>query len=143
MDTNLTTYGVGDASFQAAGGESGLAQLVDDFYQAMDLLPEAAPLRALYPADLSLAKEKLATFLVGWLGGPRLYQAKFGHLHIPSFHTQWQIDQAQSQRWLGCMQHALSLQPYEPAFKEYLLTQLKVPAARIEQACANKKPQTP
>ena len=38
-------FGVGDASFQAAGGEAGLKRLVADFYRAMDSLPEAATIR--------------------------------------------------------------------------------------------------
>lgn len=34
-------YGVGDASYQAAGGIEGLRRLVADFYRLMDELPEA------------------------------------------------------------------------------------------------------
>lgn len=34
-------YGIGDASYQAAGGEAGIRTLVDDFYDAMARLPEA------------------------------------------------------------------------------------------------------
>ena len=39
-------YGVGDASYWAAGGIEGLRRLVDDFYRCMDELPEAAAVRA-------------------------------------------------------------------------------------------------
>lgn len=38
-------YGVGDASYQAAGGEVGIRKLVDDFYDAMERLPEAQKIR--------------------------------------------------------------------------------------------------
>ena len=38
-------YGVGDASYRAAGGIEGLRRLVEDFYRCMDELPEAAAVR--------------------------------------------------------------------------------------------------
>ena len=43
--TPAPTYGIGDASYQAAGGIAGLQRLVADFYRLMDKQPEAADLR--------------------------------------------------------------------------------------------------
>ena len=40
--TDTPTYGVGDASYQAAGGIDGQRRLVDDFYDLMEQRPEAA-----------------------------------------------------------------------------------------------------
>ena len=37
-----------------------------------------------------------------------------------------------------CMQKAISEQPYEEVFKQYLITQLRVPAERIRMACAQQ-----
>src|SRR5690606_22838270 len=76
-------YGTGDASYQAAGGIIGLRRLVDDFYRLMDERPEATALRALHPTDLSASRDKLACFLSGWLGGPRLFAEKYGSISIP------------------------------------------------------------
>lgn len=42
-------YGVGDASYQAAGGKSGIRKLVDDFYDVMERLPEAEKIRGMHP----------------------------------------------------------------------------------------------
>lgn len=131
-------YGTGDASYQAAGGIDGLRRLVDDFYRLMDERPEAAALRALHPADLSASRDKLACFLSGWLGGPRLFAEKYGSISIPAFHAQWPIDQALAESWLSCMAGAIALQNYEPAFADYLLTQLRVPAERSVQASQNR-----
>ena len=128
-------FGVGDASFQAAGGNVGIERLVADFYRIMDESEAAQGVRRLYPEDLTLAREKLAAFLSGWLGGPRLYAEKFGSISIPQFHTRWTVDEAERDAWLACMQQAIALQPYSPAFADYLLTQLGVPAERIRQAC--------
>ncbi|WP_312381880.1 group II truncated hemoglobin [Stutzerimonas balearica] len=126
-------FGVGDASFQAAGGEAGLKRLVADFYRAMDSLPEAATIRAMYPDDLGLAQEKLTSFLCGWLGGPRRYAERFGPISIPQFHTRWNVGEAERDAWLSCMAWAIERQPYSAAFAQYLLTQLRVPAERIRQ----------
>jgi hemoglobin len=135
---NMTPYGVGDASYQAAGGIEGLRRLVDDFYRLMDELPEAARLRRMHPADLAPARDKLACFLSGWLGGPKLYSEKYGALSIPSFHAQWPIDEAGSAAWLNCMTQAIALQDYSPEFAEYLLAQLRVPAQRVVEASRNR-----
>ena len=95
---NNPPFGVGDASYQAAGGIDGLRRLVDDFYRLMDQLPEADALRRMHPQSLDAARDKLACFLSGWLGGPRLFSEKYGAISIPAFHAQWPIDQAGSRR---------------------------------------------
>ncbi|MEX6502500.1 group II truncated hemoglobin [Pseudomonas zhanjiangensis] len=132
------SYGVGDASYQAAGGIDGLRRLVGDFYQLMDQLPEAAELRRLHPADLDLSKDKLACFLSGWLGGPKLFGERYGAISIPAFHAQWPIGEGLSQAWLSCMEQAIARQGYPADFADYLLTQLRVPAGRIVQASRNR-----
>ena len=127
-------FGVGDASYQAAGGIDGLRSLVDDFYQIMDESDAAAAIRRMHPANLDMARDKLACFLSGWLGGPRLYSEKYGSISIPAFHAQWPINAAHSAAWLGCMEQAIARQIYSQAFAEYLLARLRVPAHRVVQA---------
>ena len=127
---DVRPYGVEDASYQAAGGEVGIRQLVDDFYDTMDQLPVAAKIRAMHPADLSSTRDKLARFLCGWLGGPKLYAEKYGSIHIPQAHARFAIGPEERDAWLLCMAEALKQQPYAPAFKRYLLEQLYVPAER-------------
>lgn len=121
-------YGNGDASFQAAGGVDGIRQLVTDFYRLMDTLPEAATIRAMHPADLSVAADKLQRFLCGWLGGPKLYTEKYGSIHIPSAHAHLAIGEPERDAWLLCMERALALQNYPREFRDYLLHALFRPA---------------
>lgn len=123
-------FGDGDASYQTAGGEAGIRRLVDDFYEQMDTLPEAKVIRAMHPADLTVSRDKLARFLCGWLGGPKLFQEKYGSIIIPKAHAHLPIGRAERDAWLQCMYEALLRQPYSPEFKQYLLTQLAVPAER-------------
>ena len=100
--SDTPTYGVGDASYQAAGGIDGLRRLVDDFYRIMDEWPGAARIRAMHPADLSTSADKLACFLSGWLGGPKLFREKYGSIMLPHAHAPWPIDEQDSAAWLTC-----------------------------------------
>ena len=87
---------------------------------------------------MSASRYKLSCFLIGWLGVPRLFAEKYGSISIPSFHAQWPIDQALAESWLSCMAGAIALQDYAPAFADYLLAQLRVPAQRAVQARQNR-----
>ena len=131
MSTQPSQYGTQDASYQAAGGIEGIRRLVDDFYRIMDSWPQAQSIRGLHAEDLTMPRDTLACFLSGWLGGPKLFQERYGKISIPMFHASWPIGEAERDAWLGCMAQAIELQPYTPDFKEYLLRQLRVPAERI------------
>ncbi len=126
-------YGEKDTSFKAAGGVEGIQNLVNDFYRIMDKLPEAKVIREMHPEDIEVSIDKLARFLCGWLGGPKLYQEKYGSISIPQAHAHMVIGEQEREAWLSCMQQAIALQPYAPAFAEYLLVQLRVPAERVFQ----------
>ncbi|WP_432472136.1 group II truncated hemoglobin [Amphritea sp. HPY] len=135
--TNTPEYGVGDNSYLAAGELPGLTKLVNDFYDIMDDIPESKRIRDMHPDDLSESRQKLAYFLSGWLGGPRLYRETFGPISIPASHSHLDIGAKESDAWILCMQKAVELQPYEESFKLYLIEQLRVPAGRIQMACGN------
>ena len=77
MNVDSSHYGVGDGSYKAAGGLTGLTKLVDSFYGFMESLTEAKKIRAMHPHDLSESRKKLTYFLSGWLGGPKLYSENF------------------------------------------------------------------
>lgn len=136
--SSTPTYGVGDASYQAAGGIDGLRRLVDDFYRIMDESPATAELRRLHPEGLEASRDKLTCFLSGWLGGPKLFAEKYGPVVIPAFHAQWPIGEALAEAWLDCMAQAVARQGYAPEFAAYLMQQLRVPAVRIVQASRNR-----
>lgn len=128
------SYGHADSSFQAAGGVEGIQQLVKDFYRIMDVSSADTIIRKMHPANLDVSVDKLARFLCGWLGGPRLYNDRYGSISIPAVHAHLLIGEHERDSWLRCMQEAISLQPYTPDFADYLLVQLRVPAERIFQS---------
>ena len=130
-------YGHEDASFKAAGGVEGILKLVKDFYRIMDESSADTIIRKMHPDNLEVSVDKLARFLCGWLGGPRLYNERYGSISIPAAHAHLAIGEHERDSWLRCMQQAISLQSYAPDFADYLLLQLRVPAERIFQT--NKK----
>ena len=138
----MAEYGVEDASFQAAGSEVGVRKLVDEFYHQMETLPEAQHIRSMHKADLVTIKDKLAVFLIGWLGGPRDYGEKYGPISIPMFHRYLDIKEEERDAWLLCMQEALKDQDYAEDFKVYLMQQLAIPAERIRHVSQMDRQQT-
>lgn len=134
----MQKYGIGDASYQAAGKEAGIRQLVDDFYHQMQTLKRGQHIFHMHKGEIEVIKDKLSVFLMGWLGGPRNYAQKYGQIAIPMVHRHLPITEQEKNDWLFCMQQALKHQDYSDDFKAYLLKQLAVPASRIVQAAQLK-----
>ena len=132
------SYGTGDASFVAAGGEAGLRKLVDVFFARMARDPRFATIYEMHPADINVSRDKLARFLCGWLGGPKRYQEKYGPISIPGAHGHLPIRAAERDQWLTCMKESIDEQPFQPDFKRYLLEQLRVPAEGVRRRCAGE-----
>jgi hemoglobin len=126
-------YGFEDTSFKAAGGVAGIQTLVRDFYGIMDKQADASIIRKMHPDNLEVSIDKLARFLCGWLGGPPLYNERYGSISIPAAHAHMVIGEHERDSWINCMQQAIAIQPYQSDFKEYLLIQLRVPAERVYQ----------
>jgi hemoglobin len=135
MSNGKIEYGVGDASYKAAGELEGITKLVNAFYDFMDSLPEAEVIRKMHSDSLDESRLRLAYFLSGWLGGPKLYSQNFGPIKIPQFHKDMPIGRSEVEAWMECMQKAVDIQPYAQDFKMYLMKQLRVPAERILVAC--------
>ena len=129
--SDKASYGYRDTSFQAAGGEAGILQLVRDFYAIMDA--QATHISQMHPADRATTIDKLAKFLCGWLGGPRLFSETYGPISIPQAHAHLNIGAEERDAWLNCMQQAIAKQPYAADFADYLLAQLRIPAERVYQ----------
>lgn len=128
MSDTAPLYGVGDSTLRALGGEAAAAALVERFYAAMERLPEAQRIRAMHPDDLGEARDKLTTFLIGWMGGPSRYRERFGPISIPGAHRHLDIGPEERDAWLLCMATALDEQGVDTELKAYLLAQLRHPA---------------
>lgn len=128
-------YGVGDASFRAAGGQGGIFTLVDNFFDRMGSDARFATIWNLHPDDKDVSRDKLARFLCGWLGGPGLYNEKYGAIGIPRVHAHLAIATPERNQWLTCMSESVAEQPFAPEFKTYLMEQLFVPAEAVRRRC--------
>jgi hemoglobin len=128
-------FGFQDTSFKAAGGIDGISRLVDAFYDIMDTLPQAEVIRGMHAEDLSVSRDKLARFLCGWLGGPRLFREKYGTISLTGVHSHLAVGEAERDAWLECMRLAIAEQDYASDFSIYLQEQLAVPAERVRVIC--------
>jgi hemoglobin len=106
--------------YDSLGGDAAVRSLVDRFYDLMDLEPDYAGIRALHPADLSGSRDKLYWFLSGWLGGPDLYQSRFGHPMLRARHLPYAIGSAERDQWMACMLSAMQERSVESALAERL-----------------------
>jgi hemoglobin len=93
--------------YERLGGDAAVRTLVDRFYDLMDLEPEYANLRRVHGSDLTDARDKLYMFLSGWLGGPDLYIARFGHPRLRARHLPFAIGVRERDQWLACMGQAM------------------------------------
>ncbi|RCS58301.1 group II truncated hemoglobin [Parvibium lacunae] len=107
--------------YQQLGGDPGVRQLVDRFYDIMSLEPTYAALRALHPSTLDASRDKLYWFLSGWLGGPDLYIERFGHPRLRARHLPYAIGESERNDWLACMWQAMQELGYAEALQTRLL----------------------
>ena len=126
-------YGIEDASYQAAGKEVGIRKLVDGFFDRMGSDSRFKVIHDMHPEDKEVSRDKLARFLCGWLGGPKLYQEKYGGISIPRVHEHLDIASPERDQWLTCMRETVAEQPFDAEFKIYLLEQLFVPAEGVRR----------
>ena len=88
-------------SFERLGGAVALRRLVERFYDIMDEWPEAAPVRGLHAQNLDDARERLYCFLSGWMGGPPLYQQRYGPPMLRARHLPFTIGSRERDLWLA------------------------------------------
>jgi hemoglobin len=107
-------------AFAAVGGADAVRALVDRFYDLMDLELAYAGIRALHPNTLDGSRDKLYMFLSGWLGGPDLYQQRFGHPRLRARHLPYEIGIAERDQWMACMGQAMRECGLDAALQERL-----------------------
>lgn len=99
-----------DTMLDQIGGETALRQLVEDFYDLVEVLPEGETLRKLHLRGHGLdhVRTEQFNFLSGFLGGRRYYQEKHGHMDVKLMHAHVPISVQDAEDWLTCMDRALA-----------------------------------
>jgi len=106
--------------YEQLGGAEKVKELVDRFYDNMDILPETETIRKLHPQDLTDSRNKLYMFLSGWLGGPPLYEQIHGHPRLRARHLPFAIGARERDQWLTCMHRALDQMELDAALRHQL-----------------------
>jgi len=94
-------------AYELIGGAARLRELVDRFYDLMQLEPDFATIHAMHPVPNDSSREKLFMFLSGWLGGPNLFIERYGHPMLRARHLPFAIGSGERDQWLRCMAMAL------------------------------------
>jgi len=79
-------------------------------------------------------KDKLAEYLIGWMGGPPIYAQKYGSVCMTGPHKDYAIGASERDQWLLCMDKALE----RIDASEELKTMLKGPMFGIADAVKNR-----
>lgn len=113
--------------YEEIGGEKVVRAVVKKFYEIMHRLPEAKIVRDMHPENLQSSEDKLFMFLSGWLGGPQLFQEKYGHPMLRARHLPFKIGKIERDLWIGCMTMAFDeTGVHEPLRSELLKSLLRV-----------------
>lgn len=122
-----------DSPYQALN-ESGIRDLVNEFYRIMDTSPGYSELRSMHSADLSVITEKLGDYLVGWMGGPQIYLEKYGSVCMTGPHKSFYIGEKERDAWVFCMYEAME----SLGLSDNVKMMLKDPIYRIADAVKNR-----
>jgi hemoglobin len=113
-----------ETPYTRLGGEAGVRQLTERFYELMRSLPEARTIRDMHADDLSPMIDKLSVFLTGWMGGPQRYRERFGRVIIPAVHAPYAIGEEERDAWLLCMRRALEAESADEELVAMLMPRL-------------------
>jgi len=103
--------------YQILGGGERLRELVDRFYDLMQLEPEFAGIHAMHPVPNDSSRDKTFMFLSGWTGGPDLYIERYGHPRLRARHLPFAIGSSERDQWLRCMALAMEDLGYDETLR--------------------------
>lgn len=86
-----------------AMGEDNIFAMLRDFYIEL----EKSPIRFLFAEDMEAASKRSAAFYVQLLGGPPLYNQRYGNPMMRRRHMPFEIDEDKRAIWAGCFYRVL------------------------------------
>lgn len=120
-------WGRAATPYEEIGGEGGTRDLAEAFY---DVIEEESPtLRAMLPSNTTNTRKKFFMYLSGWLGGPSLYEDRWGHPRLRMRHMPFPIGDPEAVEWMRCMHIALDRVEVDEPLKSFLVEKLQ-PLAR-------------
>ncbi|MFT5239941.1 MAG: hemoglobin [Candidatus Promineifilaceae bacterium] len=83
--------------------DDGIRRMIHSFYERL----YASSISTLFVDDMHASADRSADYFVQILGGPDLYQQKYGHPRLRSRHTHFVITEESRQVWMGCFDATL------------------------------------
>ncbi|WP_018694374.1 group II truncated hemoglobin [Algicola sagamiensis] len=131
--------------YQMIGEAKGTRNLANRFYDIMETDDAVKELLQLHPMPLDRIREKFYEFLSGWLGGPSLFEEKYGHPRLRMRHMPFSIDEKMRDQWMYCMTRALELEVDNPLLREGLKESFYQLATHMinREVCSIREPKAP
>ena len=122
------------SAYEQFGGERGVQQLVDAFYDLVYADPILLPL---FPEDQDRVKQHQFEFLTQLLGGPKLYSERRGGGNLAMIHHEHPISETHAGHWLGCMEQALKTVDAPESIKRQLFQRLIMSSSNVIRVCSH------
>lgn len=106
-------------------GEEKIEELVDRFYDYVD---EDSRMRFLFPEDLTETRLKQKLFQIQFLGGPNLYNERFGHPMLKMRHMPFKVTEEARDAWLDNMSKAMDDVKLPNDIKEHIYKRYEITA---------------
>lgn len=109
--------------FELIGGADRVRALAERFYDVMEETePALARLHVLDDAGKVArgSRDRFASFLVGWLGGPQDYVREHGHPRLRMRHGRVPVDEAMRDAWVRAMTLAMERESVPAELQAYL-----------------------
>ncbi|MFC3420131.1 globin [Salinicoccus hispanicus] len=106
-------------------GEEKLHRMIDIFYSHV---AEDARINHLFPDDLAETAYKQKLFQTQFLGGPNLYNEKYGHPMLKARHVPFRITPEARDAWLENMAKAMDEVGLEEELKTFIMARYTLTA---------------
>ncbi|CAD2078691.1 hypothetical protein GCM10007275_09230 [Jeotgalicoccus coquinae] len=106
-------------------GEEKLYKMIDIFY---DYVKDDDRINHLFPEDFTETAYKQKLFQTQFLGGPNLYNEKYGHPMLRARHMPFTITPEAGEAWLENMNQAILDVGIEDELREYLMARYTLTA---------------
>ena len=120
------------------GGEERLVDLVNEFYDLMETLPEASEIHRLHfrGHGLDHTRVEQVNFMSGFMGGRQYYREKHGHMDVREIHEHIPIRAEDAEVWLATWDKALDACGHEGPH----IDKLRATVRRVAQLLINDLP---
>ena len=98
-------WGESESPYIEIGGDEEIRRLANAFYDRIEA--DSPRLKELLPRNTAKTREKFSMYLIGWMGGPPLYEMRWGHPQLRRRHMPFPIGEFEADEWMRCMRAAM------------------------------------